>query len=502
MHTPLFSAALFSIYSPETEWFMKKLGELLIEQGKLSECDVERALLATSKLGNLVGQAPIKRGLISSECVAVALSQKLDTSLLGSVNLPQEPIHLADFSQGFLSSNNFVPVALTDAGIAFSAPLPQDNLLVEALARALDIIVLKAFGLQSNINRALQNHVTREDDQEDLLNGDLSGQRDADSIEHLQTPVSEVSVKRCSPAAVVVLLCSYNGGRFLAQQLESIAEQEDVEVVLHVSDDGSQDETQGILQAFRKRWSEQMLSVVQGPRRGHVDNFFSLIFSKIEGDYFAYADQDDIWDPDKLSRATSALSRLPDDRPAIYCSRSRLIDVHGNDIGLSPLFARPPCFANALIQNIGGGNTMVMNRKARSLLSAVGPVDVVTHDWWSYILVTGSGGTVIYDEHPSVRYRQHQNNLVGSPLSLRDRSERYWSALNGRNQIWNAKNIAALKGVRSYLTEENRRILDEFDAARGEPLLRRLLNLWRSGVYAQSTLGNIELIAAVCLKKL
>jgi len=299
-----------------------------------------------------------------------------------------------------------------------------------------------------------------------------------------------------------VLLCSYNGGRFLGQQLESIAEQEGVRVVVHVSDDGSQDQTPGILQAFRKRRGEGLLSVVQGPRRGHVDNFFSLIFSKIEGDYFAYADQDDIWDSDKLSRAIGALSSLPADLPAIYCSRSRLIDVHGNDIGLSPLFSRPPGFANALIQNIGGGNTMVMNRKARNLLSAVGPVDVVTHDWWSYILVTGSGGTVIYDEHPSLRYRQHQNNLIGSSMSLGDKSKRYWSALRGRNRIWNTQNIAALQGVRSYLTIENQRILDNFDAARDKPLLRRLLNLWRSGVYAQSTLGNIELIAAVFFKKL
>ena len=301
---------------------------------------------------------------------------------------------------------------------------------------------------------------------------------------------------------VAVLLCSYNGGKFLAQQLESIAQQEGVKLAIHVSDDGSQDQTQSILKTFRERWGQRPLSVVQGPQHGHVDNFFSLIFSSIEGDYFAYSDQDDIWDPDKLSRAIKALSSLPDDLPAIYCSRSRLIDVHGNDIGLSPLFSRPPGFANALIQNIGGGNTMVMNRKARNLLSAVGPVDVVTHDWWSYILVTGSGGTVIYDEHPSLRYRQHQNNLIGSSMSLGDKSKRYWSALRGRNRLWNTKNIAALQEVRSYLTVENQRILDEFDAARDTPLLRRLMSLWRSGVYAQSTLGNIELIAAVFFKKL
>ena len=114
---------------------------------------------------------------------------------------------------------------------------------------------------------------------------------------------------------VAVLLCSYNGGQFLAQQLDSIAQQKGVALSVHVSDDGSQDQTQSILKAFRERWGHTRLSVVRGPEHGHVDNFFSLIFSNIEGDYFAYSDQDDIWDPDKLSRAVKALSSLPADRP-------------------------------------------------------------------------------------------------------------------------------------------------------------------------------------------
>ena len=301
--------------------------------------------------------------------------------------------------------------------------------------------------------------------------------------------------------AVAVLLCSYNGGKFLAQQLESIAQQEGVELAIHVSDDGSQDQTQSILKAFDERWKQQ-LSVVQGPEHGHVDNFFSLIFANIEGDYFAYSDQDDIWDPDKLSRAVKALSSFPEDRPALYCSRSLLIDNEGEPIGLSPLFLKPPAFANALIQNIGGGNTMVMNRKARDLLCAVGPVDIVAHDWWTYLLVTGSGGDVIYDPRPSLSYRQHQNNVIGSSTAWSDRFKRFFLALRGRNRRWNTKHITALQQNRSCLTAENQRILDDFSAARDKPLPRRPLFLWRSGVYAQSNWGNLGLIAAALLKKL
>ena len=300
---------------------------------------------------------------------------------------------------------------------------------------------------------------------------------------------------------VAVLLCSYNGGKFLAQQLESIGRQEGVKLAIHVSDDGSQDQTQRILAAFREHWGQQ-LSIFQGPEQGHVDNFFSLIFSDIEGDYFAYSDQDDIWHPDKLSRAIKALSPLSDDRPALYCSRSLLIDEYGDHIGLSPLFSKPPAFANALIQNIGGGNTMVMNRKAKELLCAVGPVDIVAHDWWTYILVTGSGGSVVYDQRPSLSYRQHQDNLVGSSTAWSDRFNRFYLALLGRNRGWNTKHILALQQSRCYLTTQNQRILDDFSAARDKPLPRRPVYLWRSGVYAQSALGNLGLIVAALLKKL
>jgi glycosyltransferase involved in cell wall biosynthesis len=301
---------------------------------------------------------------------------------------------------------------------------------------------------------------------------------------------------------VAVLLCTHNGGKFLAQQLESIALQKGVALGIHVSDDGSQDQTQSILKAFRERWGQTRLSVVQGPKRGHVDNFFSLIFANIEGAYFAFSDQDDIWDADKLSRAVKALSSLPEDRPALYCSRSLLIDEYGATIGFSPLFGKPPGFANALIQNIGGGNTMVMNRKARNLLCAVGPVDIVAHDWWTYILVTGSGGAVVYDQRPSLSYRQHKDNVIGSSTAWSDRFKRFFLALQGRNRLWNTQHIIALQQNRSYLTVENQRILDDFSAARDRPLPRRPLSLWRSGVYAQSTWGNLGLIAAVLLKKL
>ncbi|MEJ6541282.1 MAG: ATPase, T2SS/T4P/T4SS family [Halioglobus sp.] len=175
---------------------MKKLGELLTEQGKLSERDVERTLLAQIEMGDLFGQVLVKLGLVSDHDVAVALSQQLDIPLLSSVDFPQEPIPLANLAQDFLLSNNVVPVAVTDAGITFAASVPQDPFLDKALAMALDKTVLMALGLESDISKALQNYVNSEDDQEESLDDHFSGQSDDDFIEHLKDLASEAPVIR------------------------------------------------------------------------------------------------------------------------------------------------------------------------------------------------------------------------------------------------------------------------------------------------------------------
>ncbi|MEM9255501.1 MAG: glycosyltransferase family 2 protein [Pseudomonadota bacterium] len=320
--------------------------------------------------------------------------------------------------------------------------------------------------------------------------------------ESLATTTSSANDDRHAPPAVAVLLCTFNGGNYLQEQLDSISRQKDARVSIHVSDDGSRDATRVVLDEFHERWREGELRVSQGPRRGHVANFFSLICAPIDADYYAYADQDDIWDSDKLSRAIDGLAEVPADLPAIYCSRTRLISEGGAVIGLSPLFKRPPQFANALIHNVGGGNTMVMNKAAMQLLRTVGPVDVVTHDWWTYMLITGAGGEVIYDSEPSLLYRQHDDNLIGSDMSLLARVTRFRKALGGRNREWNRKNVGALQKARHLLTRENRQILDAFCQARDARLVPRILGMWRSGVYAQSGLGNLAMYTAIFLKKL
>jgi len=302
---------------------------------------------------------------------------------------------------------------------------------------------------------------------------------------------------------VAVLLCSFNGSRYLAEQLDSIRRQTHEAWRLYASDDGSTDGTPDVFEQWGRRTPGRLMPLRAGPGQGHAANFLQLVTAQdVRGDFFAFSDQDDIWDEDKLARALDTLSAVPAGRPALYCARTRSISASGAAVGESPLFRRAPGFANALLQNIAGGNTMVMNAAARELLCTAGVVDVVSHDWWVYLLVSGAGGEVFYDSRPCLSYRQHGDNAIGDNRGLRSRWNRYRSFLQGRNADWYERNIAALLANENLLAESSRSTLSRFCQARTGHLPGRLAALVRSGVYAQTLSGQLGLLTATLLKKI
>lgn len=306
------------------------------------------------------------------------------------------------------------------------------------------------------------------------------------------------------PPKVAVLMCTMQGQRFLAEQLNSIATQSHPNWEIWASDDGSDDHTHSILEYYREHWGEDRLSIHAGPAVGSTANFLSLTCrADIDTEFFAYADQDDIWESDKLERAVKWLQKVPRHIPALYGSRTQLVDERNQYIGYSPLFQRTPSFENALVQNVAGGNTMVFNRAARDLLRRAGDqVQVVAHDWWAYQVITGCGGRVHYDPYPTVRYRQHGDNQVGANVSWGARLVRLRLLLKGRFRKWTDQNIQALRSIEPLLTEESRVILDEFATSRNGSVLKRLAGLWDSGVYRQTAVGNVALVLAALLRKI
>lgn len=306
-----------------------------------------------------------------------------------------------------------------------------------------------------------------------------------------------------SDGHVAILLATYNGAEYLPAQLDSLASQMHENWVIYASDDGSDDDTVAILLTYQRRLGKHRLEILRGPRQGYVRNFMSMVLNEdLQADYYAFCDQDDIWRPDRLSRGVCALSESPEVIPKLYCSRTELLNGSGLSIGFSKRFRKLPAFKNALTQSIGGGNTMLFNQAARNVLFKCGStLQVVSHDWWLYMIVTGAGGRVFYDGVPTVGYRQHAQNLIGSNSSLRDQIKRIKQLFSGRFSDWNSTNILALHQSESSLTSESLQILKIYSDIKSDSLLRRVRAVWKSGAHRQSAIGTVGLYVAAALRK-
>lgn len=305
------------------------------------------------------------------------------------------------------------------------------------------------------------------------------------------------------PAHVAILMGTRDGAPFLRAQLATIAAQSHRDWRLVASDDGSTDETRAILEAFRAERGAGRVEIREGPCRGFAANFLGLAGDpSIRADFCAFADQDDLWHPDRLARGLARLAPLDPARPALTGGRTRLIDDADRPCGLSPRFRSRPGFGNALVQSIAGGNTMLFNAAAKRLLEAVPDVEVIAHDWWIYQLVSGAGGTVIYDPEPSVSYRQHAANQIGGNQGIRAKAERLRMLMAGRLAEYTDVNLAALKAAAALLTPEAREKLALLAGLRGMGFWRRIATMRRMGLYRQTPAGTASLWLATAARLL
>lgn len=303
--------------------------------------------------------------------------------------------------------------------------------------------------------------------------------------------------------SIAILLCSYEGEKYIEEQLISITSQTYPNWKLFISDDGSQDRTLKIIQEFKAQ-QKILLKILEGPKKGFSSNFASLTKRpEIKSNYYAWADQDDIWNKRKLEKAIGWLNHQSSSRPLLYCSRTVFVDHMNRYIKPSPLFKKPKTFQNALVQNIAGGNTMIFNEKARQLfIKATKDKNIPAHDWLMYQIVSACNGIIVYDERPSIRYRQHSQNLIGMNTGIKARMKRMKLLLQGQFQTWNTQNISALNNIYQNMALENQIIFDRFKKLRKTSLIKRFILLEKSGVYRQTILQNIGLKIGIFLNKI
>ena len=221
-------------------------------------------------------------------------------------------------------------------------------------------------------------------------------------------------------SGVSVVMCTCNGERWLEEQLASIEQQTLLPDEVVIGDDASRDGTYGLLQDFSRRMPFPVHLTRHDPPLGVVENF-EFTLSRARGKYVAFADQDDIWLPERLERGVAAIQALEGngDVPVLSHADLILMDAEGRDLGrrflaTRGLDAQPRDPLRVLLRhNLVTGCSVTINRalieRARPF-----PENLVMHDWWLALVAAAIGKITLMDE-PLVRYRQHDHNVVGAP---------------------------------------------------------------------------------------
>lgn len=216
---------------------------------------------------------------------------------------------------------------------------------------------------------------------------------------------------------VLVMLSSYNGERYILEQINSIYNQNDVEINLVVRDDGSSDSTVNLLKRnFPK------IDIISGRNIGWKRSFLSLLYAASrEYDYYAFADQDDIWLEDKMKLAIEKMYNY-EECPCLYYSMMTQVDEDLKIMEKQQPLHYPVEKPMVLFQNFVQGSTIVFNQKLLQVAQKYVIEDPIPHDIWLPILATYTG-KVIFDKSSYILYRIHSDNVT---VSMKNQ---YWKNL-------------------------------------------------------------------------
>lgn len=207
---------------------------------------------------------------------------------------------------------------------------------------------------------------------------------------------------------VSILISTYNGSKYLNEQIESLLAQTEKNIRILVRDDGSKDSTPALLDEYKE---SNLLEWYTGKNLRPARSFWNLIKKAPSSEFYALCDQDDYWHPDKVSTAIEMLSKY-NGEPALYFSQTSLVDANLNPIE-TPIISPKRTIEEALIAHYATGCTFVFNKKLMDVLRSYEPEYLSMHDNWIYRVCLVVGGKIIFDPTSHISYRQHSNNVIG-----------------------------------------------------------------------------------------
>lgn len=282
---------------------------------------------------------------------------------------------------------------------------------------------------------------------------------------------------------VLILLSTYNGEKYLRQLLDSILAQTYKNIYIYVRDDGSRDSTPSILYEYENKSNN--FRVEYGKNIGASKSFFYLLeHCDLNFDYFAFADQDDIWQPYKIERALNLLEKN-DKKIKLYCSPTTLVDSNLQIIRVNSSAGVRVSVGNAVIENIACGCTMVFSKNLLEIIRKNGiPEHMYMHDWLVYII--GSVyGAVLMDDKNYIFYRQHENNTIGNTLTLKQTFVKRCTRLS---ELAVNVQLQTAELIEMYPLEKEQ--LEVLSLVKSRSLLNRIKMVLSRKIYRQNKFDN------------
>ncbi len=254
---------------------------------------------------------------------------------------------------------------------------------------------------------------------------------------------------------IAIVMSTYNGEKYLEQQLDSLLKQKDVDI--YVRDDGSNDNTVLIIKRYME--NNNNIFLFQGENVGFRRSFIKTLLDIPQYNYYAFSDQDDYWDANKIGSGIKYIEKNIDneDVPIVYYSNLKICDSDLNVIKKTTLEKRNRTLESNIMRRSIAGCTMIINQKTYKYLLNRNITDEMLlrgHDSFIISLCYAIGGKIIFDSNAYINYRRHSNNSSGSTTSIFNRIKKeYNNIIKKRGQ----ESIIA----RSILNEWKKDISDE-----------------------------------------
>lgn len=219
---------------------------------------------------------------------------------------------------------------------------------------------------------------------------------------------------------IAILMATYNGEKYICQQIDSILSQTCKDWELYIHDDGSTDHTIAAAESYVEKYPDK-IHLIDGKSTGGAKYNFFYLFGQVEAAYYMTCDQDDVWLDKKIELTYDKMLTIEDkaDVPCLVYTELRVVDGELNTIAdtmseYQSLDCHKRTINQCILQNSVTGCTMMVNRALRDKMLHITDIDnTIMHDWWAALVAAQFGKTAFIDE-PTILYRQHGDNSLGA----------------------------------------------------------------------------------------